>query len=255
MEMIWFIGKWVLIFVAAQFVLAPFVLYFVNKQAAHPRFQSFDLLNPPLLLPPSYTQNIALLEELGFHAVAHLFGERHAPTVRYVLTLFVNESEKDTANVVHMLSEIPPITRVVVNYVEFGTDFQDGSEVCTNNSKQPSGFVQVAEKKIMRVPHITEPKELYAIHCAVLAQRSPQNKKLAPAGEEVSDLIATMQRDLAREASFGRLKLDNSGMWYRLTMKSAILYSLKFNWPVGSLRRHFQRWQGKRLADTLLNKH
>lgn len=255
MEIFWYIVKVALIFVAAPFVLAPFVFYFVNKQAAEPRFQSFDLLNPPLQLPPSYTQNIALLEELGFDAVAHLFGAGHATTVRYVLTLFVNQSESDMATVVHMLSEIPPITRVVLNYVEFGTEFQDGSEVCTNNSKQPSGFVQVPEKKITRVPHITEPKQLYAIHRAVLTQRSPQNKKLAPAGEEVSDLIATMQRDLAREASFDRLRLDDSGLWYRPTVKSAILYSLKFNWPVGFLRRHFQRWQGERLADTLLNKY
>jgi hypothetical protein len=254
MEMIWYIVKMALIFVAAQFVLAPFVLYFVNKHAARPQFQSFDLLNPPLLLPPSYTQNIALLEELGFHPVAHLFGAGHATTVRYVLTLFVNESEKDTANVAHMLSEVPPITRKVVNYVEFGTEFQDGSEVCTNNVKLPSGFVQVPEKKIIRMPHITEPNQLYAVHRAALAQRSPEIKKLVPAGEEVSDLIATMQRDLAREASFGRLRLDHSGLWYRLTVKSAILYSLKFNWPVGSLRRHFQRWQGKRLADALLHK-
>jgi hypothetical protein len=250
--MIWYIVKLFLLVVAGQIVLGPFVLYLVNRQAAKPHFQSFDLQNPPMPLPPSYTRSIALLEELGFHAVAHLFGIGQNRSVRYVLTLFVNQSDKDMANVVHMLSEVSSVTRTILNYVEFSTEFEDGSEVCTNNSKQPSGFLQVPEKLILRLPHITEPKRLYAVHRAALAQRSALNKRLPPAGEEVSDLIASMERDLAREASFGRLKLDASGLWYRLTLKSAILYSLKFSWPMGFLRRRLQQWQGKRLADRLL---
>ena len=253
MEIIWFIIKWALIFAAAQVVVAPFVLYFSTRHAAKPQYQSFDLLNPPLPLPPSYTQNLGLLEELGFHAVAHLFAAGHATTVRYVLTLFVNQSEKDSAIVVHMISEIPPVTRMVVNYIEFFTNFEDGSEVNTINSKQGGAFVQVPEKKVFRLPHLTEPKQLYAVHRALLAaQRSAIDKRLPPAGEEVSHLIATMERDLAREASFGRLRLDDSGLWYRLTVKGAILNALKFGWPVGFLRRHLQRWRGQQLARAVL---
>jgi hypothetical protein len=252
MEMLWFIGGLALFVAASQFVLGPFVLYFFTRHAAKPQFQSFALLNPPLLLPPSYTQNIVLLEELGFQAVAHLSGVRQSTGVRSVHTLFVNQSEKDMALVSHMLGEIPPVTRVAVNYVEFFTDFEDGSEINTINSKQPGGFVQVPKKKILRLPHITEPKQLYAVHRALLAQRPATNKRLPPAGEEVSDLIATMERDLAREASFGRLRLDDSGLWYRPTFKGALLLSLKFGWPVGFLRRRLLPWQGKRLARALL---
>jgi hypothetical protein len=128
MEMLWFIGGWALFVAASQFVLGPFVLYFFTRQSAKPQFQSFDLLDSPLLLPPSYTQNIALLEELGFQAVAHLSGVGQSTSVRSVHTLFVNQSEKDMALVSHMLGEIPPVTRVAVNYVEFFTDFENGSE-------------------------------------------------------------------------------------------------------------------------------
>lgn len=248
METAWSLLQLALMFLAAQIVLGPPALYVVVRHKARPHFQSFDLLNPPLPLPPSYAQSIALLEEFGFHAVAHLFNEKQNTTLRYVLTLFVNEAEKDMANMAHMLSEVPPITRMVVNYVEFTTDFEDGSEVCTNNAKLPSGFVQVPEKKIFRLPHVTDPKQLYAIHRALLARGPSLRKRLPPAGGEVDDLIATMERDLAREAGFGRLKLDSSGMWYRPTMKGAILGSLKLNWPVGFLRRRIQRSRGKRLV-------
>lgn len=254
MEMFWFLAGLAMLIAASQFVVGPFVLYFFTRQTAKPRFQSFDLVNPPLELPPSYTENIARLEELGFQAVAHLFGAGHSTNVRYVLTLFVNRPEKDTANIAYMLGEIPPITRSVVNYVEFCTEFEDGGEVCTNNSKQPSGLVQVPEKKIFRLPHITEPKQLYAVHRAMLAKRPAVNKRPAPAGEEVSYLVATMERDLAREAGFGRLRLDDSGLWYRPTLRGAILICLKFGWPVGFVRRRILIWQGKSLARGVLSK-
>jgi hypothetical protein len=237
---------------AAQVVLTPFVLYFVTRQAAEPQFQTFDPLSPPLLLPPSYAQNIAQLEAIGFHTVAHLFGAALTTRVRAVLTLFVNQSEKDRAMVAHMLAENPPIARLAVNYVEFFTHFEDVTEVSTANSKQMSAFVEVPEKKIFRLPDVTEPRQLYVFHRAMLAQRSEVNKRLPTAGDEVSDLVRTMQRDMAREASFGRMRLDDSGLWYRLTMKGAILYSLKFGWPVGFLRRQIQRWRGKGLAHAVL---
>jgi hypothetical protein len=253
METIWFIGGLALFVAASQFVLGPFVLYFTTRLAAKPQFQSFDLVNPPLLLPPSYAENNALLEELGFSAVAHLFAARHSTSVRYVHTLLVNQSEKDMAVVVHMLGEIPPVTRMAVNYVEFFTDFEDGSEINTINSKQPGGFVQVPEKRIFRLPHLIEPKQLYAVHRALLAQRAAVSKRLPAAGAEVSYMVAGIERDLAREASFGGLRLDYSGLWYRPTMKGAILMAWTFGWPIGFLRRRLLRWRGKRLARAVLS--
>jgi hypothetical protein len=251
--MIWSILEVALVVAASQFILGPFVLYLTNRQAAKPQFQSFDLLNPPLPLPRSYAQNIALLKELNFEAVAHLFAVGQTTSVRSVHTLFVNHSQKDIGLVSHMLSEIPPVTHLTLNHVEFSTEFEDGSEINTNNSKLPSAFVQVPEKKIFRVPNVTEPQQLYAVHRALLAKSSKTNKRLPPPGEEVDDLVATMRRDLAREASFGRMKLDDSGLWYRLTMKGAILMALKFGWPIGFLRRRLLRWQGKRLSRAVLS--
>ena len=251
MQIIWLLVEVVLAVMVGQFILGPPVLYLVTRHAAKPQFQSFDLLNPPMRLPPSYARNIARLEELGFQTVAHVSGAGNS-RVRYVLTLFTNQAEQDRAIVAHMLAETP-VTRVVLNYVEFYTDFEDGSEVNTVNSKQPAGFVQVPEKKIYRVPHLTEPKQLYALHRALLAQGPALRKQLPPAGEEVSSLIAGMERDFAREASFGRFRLDRSGFWYRLTVKGAILNALKFGWPVGQVRRHLVRSEGKRLARSVLH--
>jgi hypothetical protein len=250
---IWYILELALFVAAVQFILGAFVLYLISRHAAKPQFQSFDLLNPPLPLPRSYTQNIALLEELNFEAVAHLFAGGQATGTRSVHTVFVNPSEKDIGLVTHMLNEISPVTRMTLNYIEFSTEFEDGSEINTNNSRLPAGFVQVPEKKIFRVPHITEPQKLYAVHRAILAQSSKTNKRLPAPGEEVEELVATMKRDLAREASFGRLRLDDSGLWYRPTMKGAAFMALKFGWPVGWLRGVILRTQGKRLTRAVLN--
>ena len=252
MKSIWFLIEVALVVTAAQFILGPFVLYRATRHLAKPRFESFDPLNPPLPLPPSYAQNISGLEALGFQLAAHLFFAGHSTRVRSVLTLLTNPDQKDRAMVVHILAEALPVTRVVSNYVEFYTHFADGSEVDTNNSRQPAGFVEVPEKKVYRAPHLTDIKRLYALHRALLAQRPAQEKVLSPAGAEVSSLITVMERDYAREASFGRLRLDESGMWYRLTVKGAIISALKFGWPVGQLRRRLQYSSGKRLEQSVL---
>lgn len=250
MEGLRFLLEVIVILIASQFILGPLVLYLVTRHAANPEFETFDLTHPPLKLPQSYAQNIARLEELGFQAKAHVFGSRQTATVRSVLTLFTNQTEKDTAILAHMLSEIPLLARSVIDYVEFSTDFADGSEVNTANAKQPSLFVQVPEKKIYRVPHLTDTGQLYVLHRALVAKEPAKEKRLPSPGEEVDSLISTMKRDLAREAGFGRLR--RAGHWYRLTVKGAILYELKFGLPVGYLRRQVQYFRGKRLAREVL---
>jgi hypothetical protein len=251
LKSIWFLIEVALLVTATQFILGPFVLYRATRHLAKPRFESFDPLNPPLQLPPSYAQNISRLEALGFQLVAHLFLAANSTRVRCVLTLLTNPEQKDRAMVVHILAAAPPVTRVVSNYVEFYTHFADGSEVDTNNSRQPAGFVAVPEKKIYRVPHLTDVKRMYTLHRALLAQQPAREKFLSAAGAEVSSLITVMESDYAREASFGRLRLDESGVWYRLTVKGAIISTLKFGWPVGQLRRLLQYSSGKRLEHSV----
>jgi hypothetical protein len=243
-----YVIKFVLLLYASQFVIAPLVIYFSNKQSANPRFMTFDLVNPPLQLPPSYRQSLSLLESLGFQPVAHLFSEALATNLRVVLTVYVNRMEKEIATVAHMLCEVPPMTRVLHTYTEFCTEFDDGHEVNTSNSSQPGLFTVVPEKQIFRLPHLTDLQPLYDIHRALTGQRLGVNKRLAPPGQEVNELIDGMKLDLAREAAYGRVALDASGEWYRPTMRGAIYSTFMLIWPVGMVRRKLQRRRGVRLA-------
>ena len=106
----------VLLLYASQFVVAPIIIYFYNKQSANPQFTTFDLVNPPLRLPPSYMQSLPLLESLGFQLVAHLFSGALTTNSRVVLTVYVNRREREIATVVHMLNEVPPMTRLLHTY-------------------------------------------------------------------------------------------------------------------------------------------
>jgi hypothetical protein len=197
-------------------------------------------------------QSLPLLESLGFTLVAHLFSEAISPTVRFVMTVYVNRIEREIAVVVHMLVEVPPVTRVLHTYTEFCTEFDDGHELNTSNSNQPALFAQVPEKQIVRLPHLTNVQHLYKVHQALTNKRFGANKRLAPAGEEVSDLVDGMKRDLAREAIFGRQKLDGAGEWYRPTMRGAIHGTIMLMWPVGMFRRMLVRRRGVRLAREVL---
>ena len=238
----------VLMLYASQFLVAPIVIYFYNKQSANPQFTTFDLLNPPIRLPPTYMQSLPLLESLGFHPVAHLFSGALATNMRIVLTVYVIRMEREIATVVHMLCEIPPVTRVLHTYTEFCTEFDDGHEMNTSNSNQPALFAVVPEKQIFRLPHLTNLQHLYEVHRALTGQRLGANKWLALPGQEVYELIEEMKQDLAREAAFGRMALDASGEWYRPTMRGAIYCTFMLIWPVGMLRRMLQRRRGVRLA-------
>ena len=252
MQTVWFLIKLMLSLWALQLVVAPIVVYFSNKQSANPQFTTFDLINPPIPLPANYMQSLPLLESLGFQPVAHLFGGALASTVRAVLTLYVNPTQRDLAVVVHMLAEVPPATRLLHTYTEFSTEFEDGHELNTTNSNQPRAFAEVPEKQLFNLPHLTDPRDLYRVHQALASQRPGANKRLVPQGKEVDELINGIKRDLAREASFGRLALDDSGEWYCPTVKGAIYSTFMLIWPVGTLRRMLQHRRGVRLAGEVL---
>ena len=244
--------KVVLLLYAVQFLLAPLLIYFSNRSSANPQFTTFDLANPPIPLPPSYLQSLPLLESLGFEPVAHLFTGTLATNTRVVLTLYVNRMERVTGIVLHTLAEVRPMSRVVSTSIEFCTEFDDGHEISTLNSKQAALFTVIPEKQIFRLPNLTNLQELYEVHRTVTGQWLGANKRLALPGQEVNELIDGMKRDLARQEAFGQMALDASGEWYRPTMRGAIRGTLMLIWPVGTLRRMLQRRRGIRLAAEVL---
>jgi len=250
--MIWYLIQIAVMLFVAQLILAPIVIYLTSKQSANPRFTPFDLQNPPMPLPQSYTQSMPLLESLGFTPVAHLFSAAVSPRLRLVMTLYVNRMERATATVVHMLAEVPPVTRVLHTYTEFCTEFDDGHELNTSNSNQAAFFTRVPEKQIFRLPHLNNLQSLHRVHQALVNQHFGGNKRVAPPGTEIDELINVMKRDLEREAIFGRLKLDKAGEWYRPTMRGAIHATIMLIWPVGALRRMSLHRRGVQLAQELL---
>ena len=243
--------KLVLMLYASQFLIGPIVIYFYTKQSANPQFTTFDPANPPLRLPPSYMQSLSVLESLGFQPVAHLFGGTLATNLRAVITVYVNRMEREYVTVVHMLCEVPPVTRVLHTYTEFCTEYDDGHEINTSNSSQATLFTLVPEKQIFRLPHLTNLQHLYEVHRAMTGQRWGGNKRLALPGQEVAELIDGIKRDLAREAAYGRMALDKSGEWYRPTMRGAIYSTFMLIWPIGMVRRALQRRRGVQLAQVV----
>ena len=247
-----FLFEAMLVLYLAQFVILPIIICFTVKTAANPQFTTFDLAKPPIPLPSSYTQNLPVLESMGFELVAHVYSDTLSSRVRVALTVFVNRLEKDIAVVTHILSETPPATRLLVTFTEFSTEFEDGHEMNTSNSNQAALYVPVPEREVFKLPHVTNPRNLYYAHQALISRRHGVNKRLAPQGKEVDELMNAMKRDLAREASFGRVALDKSGEWFRPTLKGAFYNTVMFVWPVGKLRRALERRRGVRLVGGVL---
>jgi hypothetical protein len=249
---IWYLILLLFTLYLTQLALGPIVIYFASKQTANPQFRTFDLSNPPIPLPTNYTQSLPLLESLGFTPVAHLVSASFVNGAHLVLTVCVNRREKVTAIVSHILAEAPLMSRALLTFTEFCTEFEDGHEINTLNSDQAPVFVQIPEKQTFRLPHLKDPRPLYKVHQALTGQRIGASKRLAPPGMEIVELIDGMKRDLEREAGFGRTALDASGKWYRPTLKGAVYGTFMLIWPMGTVRRFLLRRRGVQLAETLL---
>jgi hypothetical protein len=231
----------------AQFTLGPILVYQTQKSAPAPRFTQFRLDDPPMWLPASYRPCVEQMAEIGFEPVAHLYNAGNVTGTRTSLTFFLNHDEMDQAVVAHIIAE----PHVATFYFEFATEFWDGGEMCTNNSPHPSIFAKLPDKVIYRVPHLQDPRRLDGVHKALVSRRPRVGKKMPPQGQEEDSLCQSMARDLRRQAETGYLYLDDSGEWFRPTVKGAILMTWRLAWPVDPLRSRLQRLQGIRLVRAL----
>jgi hypothetical protein len=204
-----------------QYFIAPIVIYFTNYQLAHPRFMPFEIEYAGRQLPDSYYQQIDSLKSLGFSPVAHLYSEGQVPNITLFLSLFINPYQKDRAILAQIKSKSG--AGAFEHYIEFSTNFADGSELNTLNSQLPSTLSPLPEKEIYRLRKVKDPQALYKIHRHLLEKRPRAASILPPIGEEVNDLCQSMKQDLNRQVDMGNYYLDSTSQKYRPTLKGAFI--------------------------------
>ncbi len=227
------------------FILGPIL---VKASAKNPAFPEVETIQPEQIPQPvsDFFQNsMSMLEGEGFELVSYIYWLNEATNTETFISLIGNRREKDYGILVAMFSDAEEVQISLDNYyVEFSTDYAEGVEVNTLNSKIPSVFPQKADLLRLQVPG-ADPKRLYEIH-RKLAERCGARKttKYLPALEDPAAFLGElMSREVKDAMKAGYLYLDKEGKNYLPTWKGAFLMTWKLLWPISMILRITNRYK------------
>jgi hypothetical protein len=132
------------------------------------------------------------------------------------------------------------------HYVEFTTEFSDGSSVETGNTSELSSFRYGEDKDVLYFPHVRDLRKLHALHGArVREHRGTQETVLPPTDGAGRDLVDGIVRDLERQVAFGDMYREAASGLYRPTVKGAYRMTWQLMPPMGWINKARQRLRGR----------
>lgn len=255
-------GFWLLIGVAAYFLLPPLLILATQKMAASPELFEYDAqaTPPPPAIASYFERNAAGLQACGFRRLSSLALPNAVPNVRAVLELFVNDETLDVAMVTAifgMAADGPPLQ---TRYVEFMSEFQahELRMIQTNNNLEVNAFAELPDMPTFRFPHVSDVPKLYRLHQALVERHAPRAaKKLTVLDDFRGDVIQYLQTKVLRECyqrqvATGYLRYDPDRDCFVPTFFGAYKMTWKVMWPGKPLIQMRFRHEGRRLEEDLL---
>lgn len=250
----WFIGVLLVVGVAGlfQYGLLPILVKLQQRQAAHPEMEPIDLDEVPKGFSEQVQRFEAGLEELGFLPVGRLRVKMMA-NVDCTVQVMVNPEEHVGAIVATMLPQNQPEAGAGgCCYVEFSTEFADGTEISTNNSSELPVVPTEPKRRVLSLARVRDPELLYAIHRRLVEQQNSwsRTKPLPLDQTPTAYLQDSFDKEYAVHREKGYFRLVPEKDEYRLTWKGAYLASWRLMWPWnGILRRRADRRARELIAE------
>ena len=220
-------------------VLGPILIRRTCRLRREVAFQSFDPDDPetPAVVKEGIAETDRALAGEGFTPRAHLLTENESPHGLAFLTLFENRPARVLARLLTLYTGRGKALKRRTLLV-FSTEFADGTEIATNNSRVLSNSPPCPWRTIVNVPDVQDARELYRIHTDVVAHLAPRSQPCDPVqGDPVGCQQAYTNRERARFVECGYMYLDPDADCYRATWKGAVLMAWKLIWPVSAVRR------------------
>jgi len=245
-------------------IVGFFVMYvlgmpFLVKQEMRFRINfSIDEIDPEKASLPE--EALEWLEEtdeqltaLGFEKLGDFSISDCSPSVITLLSMYENHAQQNSAMVVTMF-KAPEFTTEAMSvrekYVEFSTEYTDGAEICTNNSRHGQVFMTVPRKRVTRLPETRDLETLYTLHLHLLERYGTPPKRRLPQPEEWPDIIRDdFQRDYQEQVEAGMMETDEHETHFLLTWKGAYLMSWKLMWPFAQITRARRRLAAQELLE------
>jgi hypothetical protein len=231
---------------SSKYTLGPILLRFKHSGAVNPTFNEVSEENARAWFPPNSFWTISELEALGFSLVNHLTSATITKRVYSMMSLLVNRSSQTFAMVTFARTLNPQALRAV-NYIEFHSEFEDGSHLDTINSPSVALFYPVPNKRQVRVPHLKDPSALYLVHLHLMKQQSSAAVLPEP-GNEKEYFIDSNKRSLAAQVETGYFFVDVKAQRYRPTWQGAFRSAYRLLWPMKQIIQRRQEREGKRIA-------
>ena len=201
--------------------------------------EPFDPDDPetPAAVRASIEETGRALAAEGFAPRAHLLTENESPHSLMFLSLFENRPARVLARLLTLYAGRGKALRRQTILL-FSTEFADGTEIATNNSRTLSNSPPCPWRTIVNVPAAEGARELYRIHTDAVAHLSPRSEASVPLeGDPLAWQQGYSIRERARFVECGYLYLDPEADCYRATWRGAVLMAWKLLWPVSAIRR------------------
>ena len=234
----WFHGytwiQWLFIAAALYTFGIPLLILRMFRLESRPTLIPLDLEDPET--PTSLHQHLEPLKdelaELGFLFLECFFLPKTVNNVQSIVGFFVNRTTNDIVLAVTSYGLLHDEWKAKKTYLEFSSNYRDGFEINTGNSKDSSSFPSVSHILTMHLPWVNDVSELYHIHQEICALKKPTRQKILTvdtkfAGDAREDLAYSMQEEMVRAADSGYLKLSEDGKNYLATMKGGYLMTWK----------------------------
>ena len=234
-------------------IVAPLRVAGKWRMEAEPHFEEIDFEtgHVPDAVLRYVEQSAQQLIPLGFKYVGSVVNSHPRMKAIGYVAIFVNERARDVATPATIIVEPIPGKRRTVHVMEYTTDFENDTCLSTGNMNAPGMGPQPAWKEMYRFPGMSDMQHLYRIHRELTLMRGPAVKKIFPIGRIAEEIRRDAKRECESFVQTGYARLDDSGEFYRLTMKGMFLTTWKQAWPIKPIIMSAKRRRARRILRNL----
>src|SRR5262249_28061824 len=131
------------------------------------------------------------------------------------------------------------------------TELADGTELATTNVTTLSGNPPRKDRRVLWIPEIEDPRELYEFHKQLVNKYGKVPQPFSLNGKIIDYMVKHSDAQMARWVKNGHYKLDSKNNQYRFTWKGAAIHAWKLTWPIKPLHRAWRKHQTNKLLRKL----
>lgn len=223
---------------------APLLVRLLFRKPAEPGF--YEIRTDEALVPEPvldlFESAHAALDPLGFLPVCHLRFDPEADLMDAYAMILIHPANRDLAMALYCVGPVH------LQQIEFSAEFENGTEVNTNNGPQvPLNAVMKSNKQVFWFPDIDDPAELYRAHSDLCAAQTGSTKKAPPTGAALLENIRRgMREDYEHAVHSGVFRFDPHTHAYTLTLPGAYRLAWPNMFPLAAVYKSRRRNRDRR---------